>query len=315
MTRSECARWLQEQDNYCILTHGKPDGDTLGSAAALCLGLRAAGKTAVILENPEIGPQLEYLCRGLMTPAPAEDAVLVSVDIAAAHLLPEEHQQYVSRIALRIDHHGSATPFAPLELVDPKTGACAEIIYDLLMEMGVTMTQEVAIPMYTGTATDTGCFRFANTTAHTFLVAGACAATGANLQPINQALFDTVSLKRLRVQAWVTEHTRFYVNGKVAVCALPLSLLDELGVTEEEIGGMAGFVRSIEGVCMGATLRESAEGKVLISLRAVPGYNCAAVCEQFGGGGHKGAAGANSQLPLAEIEKALTAAMIAEVEK
>lgn len=312
MTRSECARWLAERDNYCILTHGKPDGDTLGSAATLCLGLRQLGKRAVVLENPEIPRHLDYVCRGLMTAEPAENAVLVSVDVAALHLLPEDHRQYCSRIALRIDHHGSATSFTPEELVDPKSGACAEILYDVLTEMGMRMTPEIAVPLYTGTATDTGCFRFANTTAHSFTVAAACAATGANLQPINQALFDTVSLNTLRVRAWVTEHTRFYAGGKAAVCALPLRLKEELGVSEEELGGMSGFIRSIEGVCMAATLRESEEGKIFLSLRAVPGYDCAAVCEKFGGGGHKGAAGASSELPLEEAAKVLTETMLTQ---
>jgi len=313
MTRNECARWLLAHDNYCILTHSKPDGDTLGSAATLCLGLRAAGKTAVILNNPEIGPQLEYVCRDLTVPAPGEDATFISVDVAASHLLPEDHKQYVPRIALRIDHHGTATPFTAEELVDPKTGACAEIIYDVLTEMGVALTPEIAIPLYTGVSTDTGCFRYANTTAHSFLTAAACAATGANLQPINQALFDTVSLKRLQLQAWVTEHTRFYADGKLAVCSLPLSVREQLAVNEEDVGGISGFVRSIEGVCMAATLREQNDGRISISLRAVPGYDCAAVCQQFGGGGHKGAAGATAWLPLEEAAEALTNAMLAHL--
>lgn len=312
MTRSECAQWLQGRDNYCILTHNKPDGDTLGSAATLCLGLRSLGKTAAVLENPETPEHLAYLCRGITVEKPGENDTLISVDTAAPHMLPEVHRQYVERIALRIDHHGSATPFAREELVDLGAGACAEIVYDVLTEMGMALTAEIAIPLYTGTATDTGCFRFANTTAHTFAVAADCAATGANLQPINQVLFDTVSLNKLRVQAWVTGNTRFFADGKVAVCALPLRLTEELGVGEDEIGGMSGFVRSIEGVCMAATLRESGEGKIFISLRAVPGYDCAAVCEKFGGGGHKGAAGASSRLPLEESAKALTEEMLTQ---
>ena len=314
LTRNDCATWLLRHDNYTILTHGAPDGDTLGSAAALCLGLRALGKKAFVLENDETPEHLAYLCNGLTCVQPEDNTTFVSVDVAAPHLLTELHRQYVSRIALRIDHHGRSTSFTELELVDPASGACAEIIYDLLLLLGVDLTPEIAIPLYTGTATDTGCFRYANTTAHTFTVAAACAATGANLQPINQALFDTVSLNKLRVQAWVTEHTQFHCGGKVAVCAIPLSLAEELGVSEEETGGMSGFVRSIEGVCMAATLRESAEGKVYISLRAVPGYDCAAVCEQFGGGGHKGAGGAGSELPLQEITGLLTKAMLEQFE-
>ena len=315
MNRNECARWLLSHDHFAILTHSAPDGDTLGSAAALCRGLRALGKTAWVLENGETPEHLAYLCEGLTCPLPEEGATLISVDAAAPHMFPEPLLQYVDRIALRIDHHGRSTSFTPLELVDPASGACAEIIYDLLTLLEVEITPEIAIPMYTGTATDTGCFRYANTTAHTFTVAAACAASGANLQPINQALFDTVSLSKLRVQAWVTEHTVFHCGGSVAVCSIPLRLSEELGVSEEETGGMSGFVRSIEGVRMAATLRESEDGKVYISLRAGPGYDCGTVCQKFGGGGHKGAAGAGSDLPLAEITALLTDAMIAHFEE
>jgi len=309
MTRNETARWLEARDNFCILTHSGPDGDTLGTAGALCLGLRAMGKTAFVLENSETPEHLAYCVAGLTAAEVPENACIISVDVAAPKMFPPESEHLVDKIALRIDHHGSGTSFTPEELVDPAAGACAEIIYDILMEMGVELTAEMAIPLYTGTATDTGCFRFANTTEHTFLVAAACAATGAKLQPINQALFDTISLNKLKVQAWVTTHTQFFCDGKVAVCPLPVTLAEELGVGEEEVGGMSGFVRSIEGVCMAATLRESSEGKVFLSLRGVPGYDCAKVCELFGGGGHKGAAGGNTTLPLQEVMEKIIPAM------
>lgn len=311
MTRNEVARWLEARDHFCILTHGGPDGDTLGSAGALCLGLRSLGKTAVVLENSETTDRLAYCVAGLTVTEVPDNATIVSVDVASPKMFPPESQDLIERIQLRIDHHGSATPFGENELVDPTAGACAEIIYDILMELGVKLTPEMAIPLYTGTSTDTGCFRFANTKEHTFLVAAACAASGANLQPINQALFDTVSLSKLKVQAWVTEHTHFFCDGQAAVCPLPATLAEELGVKEEEVGGMAGFIRSIEGVKMAATLREDKEGKVFLSTRAIPGYDCAKVCEIFGGGGHKGAAGGNTTLPLQEA----TAIMMAEMKK
>lgn len=309
MTRNDVAQWLLSRDNFCILTHSGPDGDTLGSAGTLCLGLRAAGKRAVVLENSETPEHLAYCVANLTVANVPENATIVSVDVATPKMFPPESADLVDKISLRIDHHGSGTPFAPEELVDPTAAACAEMIYDILQLMGVALTAEMAIPLYTGTATDTGCFRYANTNEHTFLVAAACAATGAKLQPINQALFDTVSLNKLKVQAWVTTHTQFYCDGQVAVCPLPVTLAEELGVGEEEVGGMSGFVRSIEGVKMAATLRESSEGKVFLSLRGVPGCDCAKVCEIFGGGGHKGAAGGNTTLPLQEATKILIAEM------
>jgi phosphoesterase RecJ-like protein len=296
------------------LTHDAPDGDTLGSAATLCRGLRDFGKTAFILENPEVPKHLAYLCEGLTVEAPMENATVVSVDVAAPHMLVKNPNLDASKLILRIDHHGRSTSFAPLELVDATSASCAEIIYDILVELGVQMTPEIAIPLYTGLSTDTGCFRFANTNAHTYTTAAACAATGANLQPITQALFDTISLNKLRVQAWVTENTRFLADGKAALCAMPAGLAAQLGVAEEEVGGMSGFIRSIEGVCLAATLREDSEaGKVFISVRAVPGYDAAVVCEKFGGGGHKGAGGGSTTMSLAEAEEKMAQALLEQM--
>ena len=313
MTRTDVARWLAEQDNFCIMTHAGPDGDTLGSAATLCLGLRSLGKSAAVLDNPEISDKLAYLCEGLLTEEPAENAVFVSVDVAAAYMFTENQLPYVEKIALRIDHHGNSTSFSPLELVDPKSASCAEIIYDILQEMGCVLTAEMAIPLYTGLATDTGCFRFANTNTHTFTTAAACVAAGANIQPINQALFDTVTLNKLKVQAWVTEHTVFLSEGRAAYCAMPKTLATELGVDERDVGGVAGFVRSIEGVRFAVTLRESNEDdKVYLSARAIPGYDAAALCAKFGGGGHKGAAGGSTTMSLSDaIQKVETELLIA----
>ncbi len=309
MTRTDCAQWLLSHDGYIILTHRRPDGDTLGSAAALCLILRKLGKTAHILQNPEITAKYAPLHEGLTVTDVPENATVVCVDVAAADLLTEQGKPVLDRIGLRIDHHASATSFAPNELVDPTAGACGEVIFDLLSLLQVPMDTSIARALYTAVSTDTGCFRYANTTAHSFRVAAACYDSGADLQKINLALFDTNSLPKLRLQGWMAENTRFCAGGKVAVCALPLAVEQDLGVTEDDMDNISGFPRSIEGVCISATLRQTPDGGIKVSVRAVPGYDAAAVCAKFGGGGHRGAAGVSMRMPLndaaAIIEKAM----------
>ena len=295
MTRSECARWLLERDNFLILTHTRPDGDTIGSASTLCLGLRQLGKTAHLLENKEVSPYLETSVLGLSKANPEEGDTILSVDVASPGMLQKEAVDLLGCIELRIDHHGSATSYTGEELVDPMAAACGEIIYDVLMEMGAELTREMAWRLYIAVSTDTGCFRFANTNAHTYQTAAACAATGADLYPITQALFDTNTLGKLRLQSWMLEHARFLCGGKAAVCGIPKAMEDT--VTKEDLEGAAGFLRSIEGVKICATIRETETGSKM-SVRAVPGYDAAAICQKFGGGGHKGAAGAGSDLPM-----------------
>lgn len=301
LTRSEAARWLREHDNYLILTHRRPDGDTIGTAAVLCRGLRKLGKNAHILRNMEITGRYTHLHAGLNQDCPETGDALISVDVASPQLLPEVFSHLSRHVRLRIDHHGTDTPFAPLELVDATSASCGEIVYDILKELGVELDKEMAEALYTAISTDTGCFRYANTTAHTFAVAAACAKAGGDLHTINQAIFETNTLAKLKLQSWMTEHIRFYRNGKIAVCPLPLAVERQLGVTEDDMENVSGFARSIEGVCLAATLREIPGGRVKMSVRAIPGYDAAAVCRAFGGGGHKGAAGATV---TAELEEA-----------
>ena len=309
MNRREVARFLAERDGFCILTHRRPDGDTTGSAAALCLGLRQLGKRAFILENPELTERFAWLHEGLQKQAPEVDDVLVSVDVAAPNMLPKAFEPWRERISLRIDHHGTATSFTEWELVDSGAGACAEIIYDVLREMQVALNREIATALYVATSTDTGCFRFSNTTDHTFLVAAACAAAGAPVYELNQALFETISLPRLRMQGWMVENSRLLCGGRVAVCPIPKAVEEELGVTEDDMDNVSSFLRTIAGVRLAATLRES-DNAVKVSLRGVPGYDAGAICARFGGGGHAGAAGATIHLPLAEAAAALEQAMV-----
>ena len=161
MTRNDCAKFLAEHDNFCILTHTRPDGDTVGSASALCLALRQLGKTAHLLENEEISPFLHQCVLGLGKAEPGAEDILISVDVASPGMLQKNAAELVGSIALRIDHHGSATSFTELELVDPASAACGEIIYDVMMAMGAQMTKEIAWRLYIAISTDTGCFRYA----------------------------------------------------------------------------------------------------------------------------------------------------------
>ena len=309
LTKSECAEVLRRNDRFAIVTHRRPDGDTIGSSATLCRGLRQLGKIAHIIENPEITAKYRHLHEGLTKPWVEEGDTIVSVDVAAPRMLPDAFRSLEGAIVLRIDHHATATSFTDFELVESGAGACAEILYDVLTEMGVKLDKPMAEALYTAVSTDTGCFRYANTTAHSLMTAAACAEAGGDLFAINQAIFETNSFRKLKIQSWITENTEFLADGRIAICALPLSVEQEIGVTEDDMENISGFPRSIEGVKIAATLRENADGGVKVSVRAVPEYDAAAVCAQFGGGGHRGAAGCSIKLPLAEAAKAVAKAM------
>ena len=310
LTRVECADWLLARDRFTILTHRKPDGDTIGSSAALCLGLRSLGKTAHVLHNDEVTPLYAPLLEGLTKAQPEEGDVLIAVDVAADSMLPKAYTEMKNCIDLRIDHHGSGREYTPNEYVDPDSAACAEIIWELLLDMGVEPDEKMAEAVYVGVSTDTGCFRFANTSAHTFDVSADCAAAGADIFEWNRKLFDTNSLAKLRLQAWVVANFKLLLGGKIAICALPKAVEEEIGVDEDDMNNISGFLRSIEGVCIAVLLRDVDTDNTKVSVRSVPGYNAAYICEHFGGGGHAGAAGCSIRKPLAEAAQEMEAYLL-----
>ncbi len=310
LTRIECAQFLQTHDHFAIITHGGPDGDTVGSAAALCLGLRKLGKTAHVLKNPQVAEKFQYLLTDLTKPDGEEGDTLVAVDVATARMISEASQHLAEKIDLRIDHHGTGTPFAVFELVDSTSAACSEIIYELLTLLNVDLDAQIANALYTAVSSDTGCFRYANTTGRSFALASVCADASPDIFRINQRLFDTVTLGRLRLQSWVVEHMQVLQEGKVVVCGIPADIQEKLNLADEDMGNLAGFLRSIEGVQMAATVRQDNEGHTGVSVRAVPGCDAAAVCQKLGGGGHKGAAGASlGDITMEEAMSKLLAAI------
>jgi len=309
LTRAETAAFFLSRNNFAIVTHRRPDGDTLGSAAALCRGLRSIGKSAFMLHNPEVTEKYAHLQVGLSKPAAQPGDVIVTVDVASANMLPEAFSHLADHIDLRIDHHRTSDSFTTYELVEPTTGACGQIIYEILMEMGVHLDKDMANALYIAISTDTGCFRYANAQSHTFQVAAACAAVSQDLPELNRVLFETNSLKRLKLQGWIIEHLQFLCHGQIAICALPLAVEKAMGLTEDDMENISGFPRSIEGVKIAATLRQQENGIVKLSIRALPGYDAGAICANFGGGGHRGAAGASLDMTMDQAVQAVIDAM------
>lgn len=310
LTRNKTADFLLNNDHFSILTHRRPDGDTIGSSAALCRILRKMGKTAHIIRNSEVSDRFAWLHEGLTKEVAADGDTIVTVDVASPGMLPKAFEKYLGQIALRIDHHASATSFTENELVDSTSGACAEIIFDLMEHLWVEMDATIADAIYVGTSTDTGCFRFANTTSHTFITAAACAAAGARVYQINQELFETNTLGRLKIQGWIVENMKVFSEGKLALIAIPKAVEEAIGVTEDDMDNISSFPRTVAGVCMAATLRETKDGDVKLSVRAIPGYDATIVTGAFGGGGHRGAAGATLKMQLEEAALAVEKAML-----
>ena len=255
-----------------ILTHVRPDGDTVGCAAALCRALRALGRTAYLLENPEITETYTPYAEGLWAPEGFVPGAVVSVDIEAA--------------------------------------ACGEIVYEIVGRL-TDITPEMAMALYVAVSTDCGCFVYANTTARTHRIAAALMERGIDVGPVNKALFRTKSPVRLAMEARMVADMELYDNGRVVVMSIPLALCRELGAAESDVEELSSLAALVQGTDCGITLRELKPGRVKLSLRTGPRVDASAVCRVLGGGGHRGAAGAtvDGTLDKAAILAAYTEVM------
>ena len=291
LTVQEAAARLRQMNNVLLLTHVRPDGDTIGSAAALCQALRDMGKTAYLLYNPEITDTYAPYAEPYWASEGFVPEHIVSADIAALNLLPDNAAAYASRVELTIDHHGSQEFFAAETCLDADAAACGEIIYRVIREL-TAVTPAIALLLYVAISTDTGCFVYANTTADTHRIAAELLETGIDVGPVNKALFRTKSKTRLAMEARMVADMELYDGDRVVVMSIPLSLRQELHATEADIEELSSLAALVEGTDCGITLRELKPGRVKLSLRTGPRVDACAVCQRLGGGGHTAAAGA-----------------------
>ena len=307
LTVTETADLLRAFDNVLILTHVRPDGDTVGCAAALCAGLRALGKTAYLLPNPELTATTAPYVRPYEAPADFLPDKVVSTDIATLGLLPENAKPYAGRIDLAIDHHPSFEHFGAANIVRPEAAACGELMYSILAHLG-PITAEMALPLYVAVSTDTGCFSYGNTTANTHAVAAALMSTGIDYHTVNKVFFRTKSRKRMQLEGAMLSTAEFYDRDRVAVLSVPISLMEKVGATESDAEDLSALGGQIEGVDCAITMRELRPDVWKMSVRTGARINATQMCGLLGGGGHAAAAGCTVEAPWAEAKRQILAA-------
>lgn len=304
----EVAAFLKAHDNYEILTHDYPDGDTLGSGFALCLVLQQLGKNARVITTG-VPRDFTFLQKGILR-QDFQAQTVVSVDVADEKLLGCNRAAYEGRIDLCIDHHITNKVNAPLKLVDGKAAANCVILYKLFLEMGISFTREIANNLYTGVSTDTGCFRYTNTTSETMRVAADIIDIGCDTAYINKVMFETKTRKKIALEREIYDTIEFCCGDRCAIIAVTCNIQQKLGIEDGELEGLASLPRQIEGVEIGITMREKKPGDFKVSVRANEQViNAAQFCARFGGGGHAAAAGCTVKGSLEEAKTQLKKAV------
>ncbi len=299
----ECAQMLAQQDNILILTHAHPDGDTLGCGFALCRALMKMGKICTVVNADEIPKKYDYLYEDI-APIRFRQNYVVAVDVATVNLLGSLEGQY--HIDMCIDHHSTNTEYADYLLLDDVPAAC-QIVFEVIKALGVDIDSKIASCLYTGLTTDTGCFRYASTTAQTYRAAAELIELGAANGRINRVMFETKTKTYARLERLALDSMRFYENERVAIITITQEMYQLTGSNEQETEAIAPLTRQIEGVEIGITIREKSDGTCKASIRTFESVNAAMLAKEFGGGGHSQAAACRFECGVKEAREKLVA--------
>ena len=288
MNCKECAELLKKFDNYLILIHRNPDGDTAGSAAALCSALRRTGKTAFVRPSADVSEKLLPYIQPCFAPADYTPAYVIAVDIAAPGLLPEGFE---GEVQLCIDHHPSNSGYAKNTLLNAGRAACGEIVLELIKTLRGSVTKHEATLLYLALSTDTGCFQYSNTNAPAFRAAAELLRLGADNSDVNLRFFRRVSPARLKLEGLIYSGLGFYRGGKITVAEITRAMMAQSGANEDDMDDIASLAGRADGCVLSITIREQADGTCRLSLRSTSEVNSSDICAVFGGGGHALAAG------------------------
>ena len=310
----QTAKFLKKHDNYIILTHASPDGDTLGSAYALYYGLNEIGKNASVICPDVIPSKYNYFARKTDHVA-RENATVIAVDVADPRLLGDLEEEFGNAVDLNIDHHISNTKFAKNLYLDADAAATAECIFELLMQMKVNINNITAKAIYTGIATDTGCFKYSNVTAKTHSIISMLYEYDLNAPEINRLMFDTKSKKLLELERMVLDSAEYHFDDKCILLTVTAEMQEKTGCSGTDLEGIAVITRSVEGVKAGVTIKQNGEDSFKVSVRTYKPLCASEICKKLGGGGHNAAAGASVKGSLAEVKQKILKAVRENMEE
>lgn len=295
------AELLMTHDCFHILLHAYPDGDTIGSGFALCQALRSLGKKANVICSHKIPKAYSYITDEY-TPQDFEPQTFIAVDVADLHLIGKDGDSYRNKILLCIDHHAINQKYAKYSIVDPSAAANCEIIVKVIGAMGVKLDRKMAACIYTGISTDTGCFKYTNTTASSHRIAADMMEKGIDTAEINRIMFDTKSRSRFEIERMILDTMEFYFEGRAAVITITEEMKRLSGTSDGDLEGITSLPRQVEGVLIGITLRQKDEHTYKVSVRSHAPVDAAELCGKFNGGGHVRAAGCTLTGTLDEVK-------------
>lgn len=309
---SEAETFLRNCEDAVIITHQSPDGDCIGAGYGLKDILAELGVRSRVVCSDEIPQRYSFMTDGIEN-EDFEPKTIIAVDIADTKLMGRYEEIYGSKVQLCIDHHESNKNYAEMTLLRPKATAACEVIYNLAKYMEVNISTHCATCLYTGIATDSGCFKYDCTTprAHEIAAEMKRCYNEINFARINRYMFEVKTKGRMILEAKFSDLMEDYIGGKLVIVAVTMDMMENMGISAPEMEGLAPITLQLEDTEVGVLMRERESGEFKCSFRSADEINVSEICQTLGGGGHAKAAGCTIK---GDVETA-KAAVIAAVEK
>jgi phosphoesterase RecJ-like protein len=314
-TLAEIGGVLRAHQRFAVLSHVRPDGDALGSQLALALSLQKMGKEVTVWNEDGLLEKYNFLPGAeLVTKPPAEPQdfeVALALDTATQDRLGTAGKAVRhAGTWINIDHHPSNPRYGDLVHIDPTSPATGQILFELIRSEKLPLDQRIAENLFVAISTDTGSFQYPNTTARTFEIGAELLACGVDVGRVSQLLYESYPRRRTELLRELLGTMRFEAGGRVASFSLSLQVAADLEVKPEDNEGLIDHLRAIQGVIVAIFFEELADGKVRVSMRSKnEEVDVSAICQKFGGGGHKLAAGTRIRGTLADAEQKILKAI------
>ncbi|MBE6864598.1 MAG: bifunctional oligoribonuclease/PAP phosphatase NrnA [Ruminococcus flavefaciens] len=305
---SEAEVFLRNCKDAVILIHQNPDGDCIGAGFGLKDILTELGVRSRVVCHDEIPSRYDFIT-SVGLGEEFEPQTVIAVDIADNKLMGRYNEVYGERVQLCIDHHISNKDYAEKTLLRGNAAAACEVIYDLAKYMGMKITEHCATCLYTGIATDSGCFKYDCTTPRSHEIAAEMMRCyNINFARINRYMFDVKSAGRMKLESKITEIMETYLGGKLNIITVTKQIAEDMGIDMDELEGFAPITIQLEESEVGIFIRER-DNDFKCSFRSANDVNVSQICQTLGGGGHAKAAGCSMTGELSDIKKQLIEAV------
>lgn len=287
----ETIEFLKSCDNIYIFTHQSPDGDCIGTGFALHDFFRSTGRRSAVLCSDEFPEKFKFIT-DTENNADFTPETFITVDVADKKLMGKYEEPYGDKINLCIDHHVSNKDYAERTFLRADDAAACQVLYRLFSAMGFELSDYSAACLYTGMATDTGCFKYESTSAETHEMIGEIMRHHKlNYAGINRSMFDIKSKARMILESKFVNLMEEYLDDKLVIAAVTIDMMKEIGIDYDEFEGLAPMTIQLEGTEAGVLMKEREPNVFRCSFRSAGSVNVSAICQTLGGGGHARAAG------------------------